>query len=142
MSGNMQKIMMVGVGVLVMMVIVLLLVIQTGDDGAVLISDDAGTLSIVGMVFITVTMIIAETVRSGNFATGYIKLIDRLTNDAGLQDAIELEYLAMPSGLHKDAINMFADLASAFVKMTPDKRDDKLAGWLQDALDGKIEMPE
>ena len=133
---------------LIVLVFVLLLIVgvmvfaQYGEDGAVLFSGDSETTAIILMAVVAVASIAAETIRSGNYGEGYIKLIDRLTSDVELQEAIELEYIAMPPGLHKSAINAFADIASALVKLTPTDRDDKLAGWLQDALDGKVESLE
>ena len=128
--------------VLFMIVLFLTLVMQLGDDGAVLISNDSDTLAIVGMVMVNITIVAGGVIMSGKIGQGYIDLVDRLTSDTQLQNAIELEYVAMPPGFQKSAVLTVAEIMSALVKLTPTDRDDKLAGWLQDALDGKIESLE
>ena len=138
---NMERWLIVLVAVLLLIVAVMVFA-QYGEDGAVLFGGDSETTALMLMAGVAVASIVAETIRSGRYADGYIKIIDRLTNDVELQNAIELEYIAMPPGLQKSAIMTLAEIAGALVKLTPDKRDDKLAGWLQDALDGKIESLE
>jgi len=138
---NMERWLMVLVAVLLVIVAVMVFA-QYGADGSVLFSSDIETTAVLMMAVVAVAVIVGETIRSGNYGEGYIKLIDRLTSDTDLQKAIELEYVAMPPGLHKNAIRTFADIAGALVKLTPTQQDDKLAGWLQDALDGKIESLE
>jgi len=130
-----------GLVMLLFVVSVILIFVQV-QDGGWLLPDNPAIVATLLIAIVAITGIVAETVRSGNYANGYINLIDRLTSDVQLQDTIEKEYMAMPPGLQKDAIKTFSDIASAIVRLSPDKRDDILAKWLQDALDGKINTPE
>lgn len=137
MTERMQKIMAGLVVALLMLVIVLTLVIQWGDDGALLLSNDAGTLSIVATIIIALGYFVSDAIKSRNFTDGYGRLIDKLTDNVVLADSLELKYLAMPEGLPKKAIDLFADIAQHLVKMTPTEVDDRLAEFLDQIRDGK-----
>ncbi len=121
---------------LIVLIAALLMVVQA-DDGTVLISDDAGTLSIVAMVVIAVGYFVSDTLKSRNFTDGYGKLIDRLTNNVILADTLESNYLAMPEGLPKATLDLLADIAKHLVKLTPTDTDDRLAGWLDQLRNGE-----
>lgn len=137
MSDNLQIILGGAVLGLLMIVLTLVMVLQFGDDGTVLVSNDSGTLSIVAVVFIGLAYLIADTLKTRNFTDGYGRLIDKLTQDAILTDAIEANYLAMPEGLQKNAVDLLADIAKHLVELTPTDADDKLGGWLDDVRDGE-----
>ncbi len=121
---------------LIMLIVIMLLVVQS-DDGAVLISDDTGTLSIIAGVIVVALVVAGDTLKSRNFTDGYGRLIDKLTSDVILTDAIESNYLAMPEGLPRSAVDLFADIAKHLVLMTKTDRDDRLSVWLDQVRDGK-----
>lgn len=137
MTERMQKIMAGLVVALLMLVIILTLVIQWGDDGAVLFSADAGTFPIIAGVIVAVLYFVSDAIKSRNFTDGYGRLIDKLTDNVVLADSLESRYLAMPEGLPRKAIDLFADIAKHLVKMTPTEVDDRLIGFLDQIRDGK-----
>lgn len=126
-----------GMVVALVVLIAMLGLVMQADDSAVLISDDAGTLSIVATVIIAVGYFVADTLKSRNFTDGYGKLIDKLTSDVILSNSLESNYLAMPEGLPKSTLDLFADIAKRLVTMTPTDADDKLGLWLDQIRDGK-----
>lgn len=136
MSVRMQRILAGAVLVLFLLVIVLVLLIQWGDDGAVLLSDDTGTLSVVATVVIALGYFIADTMKSRNFTDGYKQLIDKLIHDKALADTLESKYLTMPEGLPKSTVDLVGDMMKHVVKMTPTEADDRLAGWIDQVRDG------
>lgn len=120
---------------LFLLVIVLVLLLQWGDDGAVLISDDSETLGIVANVLIVAIIASAVTLVTKGFISGYGELVEKLTSNVMLQDAIEENYLALPP-LPKHTIDMLVDLVGSVADMTEDMAVDKLAKYLTDATDG------
>ena len=122
--------------VLTVIVIILVMVMQIDDDGTAVISGDSDTLAIVALAVIPICMMISETIRSGSFNA------DRLVDNIQLQNSLERHYIALPDGLPKKAIDIFVGLVDDVSKITTIPDDDKIAAWLRDATDGKINMPE
>lgn len=137
MTTRMQQLLAGAVVALFVLVIVLVLVIQWGEDGAVLFANDSGTLSILGMTMVMIALVISGTMQSGNLSAGYERLIRELTSNRQLGDALESKYMATPEGLPRLLIDFFADAAGYLVMMTPTEKDDVLKSWLDQLRDGK-----
>lgn len=123
--------------VLLVLLIVLILVMQLAEDGAVLISSEDNTLAIIGMAAITIAIIIAETIRSGNISAGYERILVSITGNSDLQDTIEEHYLGLPEGLPKQTVDLLIDVIGHVSKMTPTDADDRLKVFLDEATDGE-----
>jgi hypothetical protein len=125
-----------GIVVVALLLLTAILVLMVQEDGTVLISNDSDTLPIVAVMIVAVGYFVSDTLKSRDFTSGYGKLIDKLTENVTLADTLESNYLAMPEGLPKNAVDLLADIAKHLVKMTPTDADDKLAGFIDDIRDG------